>query len=201
MLPALLAHENLWRSSRIDHEHPYGMRIYAPLKVTGGSSRLFVNLNYFFPMEGEDVELLKALGIHNEYASGAIPDIAEKNLYHPHSWAMAVRVLQNGYWQSIGRAERMGLKAQPVPFHHVFQSATGNDRYALNSPDIWHKLKPANREAVFSLMVFYKPADWRQEGVARRNLRSLNAVEKSFMFGRAQQFFPAPASLHGTLTI
>lgn len=172
LIPDLLKDRDGWQSLMIDYQPPHLMRLYRQV----GAVR--VNLHYFMP--AEDVS-----------AARRKTDSYNENLYHPHAWASAMRILQGEYEQYVGFATRRGIDAAPPKTQHLLHKE--GDAYAMDHPWIWHQVIPQPNQAVSTLMVTFVPADWDQDvPKSTRPLRSLTPAERDFMFDHFTRLY-APA--------
>lgn len=167
MLPELLLRPEEWKSVYIDYQPPHLMRIFIQI----GCVR--INLHYFMPTA--DVS-----------AAQQLSDAYNENLYHPHAWASAMRIVFGRYMQYMGMATCRGLDAVP-PKEGPFEYQAGGC-YAMEHPWEWHQVIPYPNEAVMTVMVTVIPPDWDQD-VPRSNqpLRPLTPDELEFMFTKFRE--------------
>ncbi len=172
LIPELLKDRDGWQSLMIDYQPPNLMRLYRQV----GAVRL--NLHFFMP--ADDVS-----------AARRRTDAYDENLYHPHAWASAMRILEGEYEQWVGFADRRGIDAAPAKTQHLLHKA--GDAYVMNDPWIWHQVIPRPGQAVSTLMVTFIPEAWDQDvPKSDRHLRALNTDELNFMFDHFSKLYAAP---------
>lgn len=177
-LPELLQDRKNWRSMFIDYQPPHLMRIHHQLGLVR------INLHYFLPVDQIDAKATDARDI---------------NLYHPHPWAAAFRILEGHYGQYFGVAPKPGTDNPPPRQESlIIQDAaiSGKNRYVMANHLLWHQVIPfADGRHVSTLMVTHIPENWPQiiAPPAERQ-RELTAEELDFMFDHFAKFYPAPNS-------
>lgn len=153
----------------IDYQPPFLMRIF----IQVGCVR--INLHYFLP--AEDVS-----------AAQALSDAYNENLYHPHAWASAMRIVDGRYRQYKGMANRRGLDAVPLkagPYEYQ-----AGDSYVMEDPWAWHQVIPYPNEAVTTVMVTVIPEGWDQDVPKSTTvLCPLTQGELNFMFAHFQGLY------------
>ncbi|MCB1136925.1 MAG: hypothetical protein KDK78_11705, partial [Chlamydiia bacterium] len=172
-MPQLLMEEEAWSSIFIDYSPPHLYRLFRTVNSeTLDGAQIRVSLHYFLPASGEDLE-----------------GSCEENLYHPHSWAAAMHLLDGDYYQHIGYADRLGADADPRKLC-ILHQASGS-RYAMNDRMLWHQVIPKADTPVTTLMVTYIPPGWEQKGPKpQQGMRALSSQEMEFMLTQFTRLFP-----------
>ncbi len=175
IVPQLLVDRSRWQSLMIDYQPPHLMRIFTQCEGVR------INLHYF--MAAKDLPETRLTKGYDE------------NLYHPHGWASAMRILEGSYEQWIGFAQGPGIEAAPKKTLHLVHKP--GDSYAMNDPYLWHQVIPRENQPVSTLMVTFMPDDWDQVlPKSTKDLRALNEKEMDFMFAHFQQFYPPQHTPH-----
>lgn len=174
LVPQLLADRNRWQSLMIDYQPPHLMRIFTQCEGVR------INLHYF--MAAKDLPETRLTSGYDE------------NLYHPHGWASAMRILEGSYEQWMGFAAGPGIENVPKKTLHLVHKP--GDSYAMNDPYLWHQVIPRENQPVSTLMVTFMPEGWNQVlPKSNKELRALTGQEMDFMFDHFRQFYPAKPSL------
>jgi hypothetical protein len=156
MMPSLLSQEEAWHTLYIDYHPPIVERLFQDIFVNEQKYRVFLHR------------------IH--------PCAPGEDLFHPHPWESAMRILRGRYEMEIGFGA--GQTTPPVLGKVIL--STG-DEYELTHPDAWHRVRPLERP-VYSLMV--AGTRWnRWSPKSEEKLRHLSLQEYQYLRSIASDYY------------